>query len=144
MTVAATETTHRSRIPSGYESYSAAGTPISYGGYNYIAQGNGTMLMLNPGLGLGYSSVRYQMPTGYGGLPVGSAINYGGANYVVNSGGTMSRVNPNAQPFRTGSTRVQPYRPNTVRTGPGSQFGPVYSAWIRQCDSSWSGSADSS
>ena len=31
-------------IPAGYEGYSA-GTPITYGGYNYVIQDNGTMLL---------------------------------------------------------------------------------------------------
>jgi hypothetical protein len=118
------------QIPSGYESSYAAGTPISYGGYDYIAQGNGTMFMVNSGLGLGYSGIGYQIPAGYAGRPVGSAINYGGAHYVVNSGGTMNRVNPNGQPFGTGPgpgvrpNGIQPGYANATRPGLGPQIRP--------------------
>src|SRR5271166_4618720 len=58
-------------IPAGYESYSA-GTLISYGGYNYVAQDNGTMQLADSqdnstpaDDSVPIDTTAYQIPTGY-------------------------------------------------------------------------------
>jgi hypothetical protein len=87
-------------IPQGYESY-PAGTLITYGGYNYVAQGNGTMLLAgnpdnstpddsSPGDDtVPIDTTAYQIPPGYENAQPGSQISYGGNDYTVMSGGTM-------------------------------------------------------
>ena len=83
------------QIPAGFEGY-GPGTLISYGGYNYVTQGDGTMLpQLN-----GYSGPAateegpapgqpYQIPADFAGLAAGSLVTYGGSTYVIQSDGTM-------------------------------------------------------
>ncbi len=84
------------QIPDGYGGY-AQGTTISYGGANYVIQGNGTMIPAGGYAdgGGGYSVVdqtAYQIPAGYGGYADGSTLSYGGADYVVQNN-LMFRVN---------------------------------------------------
>jgi hypothetical protein len=82
------------QVPDGYTGY-AAGTAISYGGYNYVIQPGGTMLLADQGTDSSApaenqgSGQVYQIPDGYSGYAAGSVISYGGANYVLQSGGTM-------------------------------------------------------
>ncbi len=81
------------QIPAGYESY-GAGTLISYGGSNYVIQGDGTMLLAqqtgdastDPGPSAGQP---YQVPAGYETYGAGTLISYGGLNYVIQSDSTM-------------------------------------------------------
>jgi hypothetical protein len=83
----------RYQIPAGYESY-GAGTLINYGGFNYVIQGDGTMLLAqqtgdtstDPGPP---ASQPYQVPAGYESYAAGTLISYGGFNYVIQSDGTM-------------------------------------------------------
>ena len=106
-------------IPAGYEGYSA-GTPITYGGYNYVIQDNGTMLLAdsqdnsgpdngtpadfqdNSGPDNGtpaddsvpIDTTAYQIPPGYESSQPGSQISYGGNDYTIMSGGIMLMTNP--------------------------------------------------
>ena len=106
-------------IPAGYEGYSA-GTLITYGGYNYVIQDNGTMLLAdsqdnsgpdngtpadsqdNSGPDNGtpaddsvpIDTTAYQIPPGYESSQPGSQISYGGNDYTIMSGGTMMMTNP--------------------------------------------------
>lgn len=85
------------QIPAGFEAY-PAGTLITYGGYNYVTQANGTMLLAAtqnvqpvqvPQVQT-YQAQSYQIPAGYSGYPVGTVINYGGANYTIQPNGMMA------------------------------------------------------
>ena len=92
-------------IPAGYEGYSA-GTPITYGGYNYVIQDNGTMLLAdsqdNSGPDNGtpaddsvpIDTTAYRIPPGYESSQPGSQISYGGNDYTIMSGGIMMMTNP--------------------------------------------------
>ena len=85
------------QIPAGYGGY-AAGTTISYGGANYVIQGNGTMVPAvgYAGGGGGYPAAdqtAYQIPPGYGGYADGSTLSYGGVDYMVQNN-VMFRINP--------------------------------------------------
>jgi hypothetical protein len=92
-------------IPRGYESY-PVGSLITYGGYNYVTQDNGTMLLANSqdysGSDNGtpaddsvpVDTTAYQLPPGYEDAQPGSQISNGGNDYTVMSGGTMMMCNP--------------------------------------------------
>jgi hypothetical protein len=84
------------QVPAEYASF-AAGSAINYGGYSYVIQANGTMLLSNPaadppadddsapdGDGQGV-----QVPDAYAGSAVGSVISYNGSNYLIQNNGTM-------------------------------------------------------
>jgi len=81
------------QVPAGYEAY-AAGTLISYGGFNYVIQGNGTMLLAEQ---TGDSSAdpgpsddqAYLVPAGFEAYGAGTLISYGGFDYVIQGDGTM-------------------------------------------------------
>jgi len=81
------------QVPAGYEAY-GAGTLISYGGFNYVIQGNGTMLLAqqtvdtsaDPGPS---DDQAYQVPAGYEAYGAGTLISYGGFDYVIQGDGTM-------------------------------------------------------
>ena len=97
------------QIPDGFGGY-APGTTISYGGVNYVIQGNGTMIPAgaDTGSGGGYTLVdqtAYQIPAGYGGYADGSTLAYGGADYVVQNN-VMFRI-------RLGSGGYRNNRPGT-------------------------------
>jgi len=93
------------QIPAGFEG-SSAGTLIAYGGYNYVSQDNGTMLLADSqGNGTPDNSVpadnsvpidttAYQIPPGYENSQSGSQISYGGNDYTIMPGGTMMMANP--------------------------------------------------
>ena len=82
------------QVPAGYQSY-GAGTLIAYGGYNYVIQSNGTMLLSGSGGSTGTDQQgpsggqAYQVPAGYQGYGAGTVISYGGYNYVIQGNGTM-------------------------------------------------------
>jgi hypothetical protein len=92
-------------IPLGYESY-PTGSLIIYGGYNYVTQGNGTMLLVDSQDSSGSDSgtpdddsvavdtTTYQIPPGFEGAQPASQISYGGNDYTIMSGGTMMMCNP--------------------------------------------------
>jgi hypothetical protein len=65
-------------VPAGYEGY-GAGTTISYGGYNYVLQGNGTMLLAAGGPTYQYQSQYY--PTRYNYQNQQPQYNYQQQNY---------------------------------------------------------------
>ena len=82
----------RYQIPAGYEAY-GPGTTISYGGANYVVNGDGTMATSASGSQGAFQPTapqRYQIPAGYEAYGPGTLINYGGANYVIGGDGTMS------------------------------------------------------
>jgi hypothetical protein len=67
---------------------------INYGGFNYVAQGNGTMLLAqqagDASTDIGPSAGQpYQVPPGYESYGAGTLINYGGLDYVIQGDGTM-------------------------------------------------------
>jgi hypothetical protein len=92
-------------IPQGYEGYSP-GSMIAYGRYNYVIQGNATMLLADAEDGSGtddgttpadsvpVDTTAYQTPPGYENAQPGSQISYCGNDYTVMSGGTMMMCNP--------------------------------------------------
>jgi len=87
-------------IPAGYEGYSA-GTLISYGGYNYVTQDNGTMLLADSqdnsapaDDSVPIDTTAYQIPPGYENSQPGSQISYSGNDYTIMPGGTMMMTNP--------------------------------------------------
>ena len=125
-------------IPAGYEGYSA-GTPITYGRYNYVIQDNGTMLLAdsqdnrgpdngtpadsqdNSGPDNGtpaddsvpIDTTAYQIPPGY----ESSQISYGSNDYTIMSGGIMMMTNPGYSIMD--STQYQ-IPPDYARVGVGS------------------------
>jgi hypothetical protein len=82
------------QVPPGYESY-VAGSVVAYGGYNYVIQGDGTMLLADQPDGSAATcdgsqcGQVYQIPNGFAGYPAGTVITYGGCNYVIQADGTM-------------------------------------------------------
>lgn len=75
----------------------APGSAISYGGANYVVNGDGTMSPAasapNPNSApapVASNTPRYQIPAQNAGAAPGSTIAYGGANYFVNNDNTMS------------------------------------------------------
>jgi hypothetical protein len=127
------------QVPAGYESY-GAGTLISYGGFNYVIQGDGTMLLAqqtgdtstDPGPSVDQP---YQVPTGYESYGAGTSINYGGFNYVIQSDGTMLLQQDGdssvAVDYTSGPVPDQPYQipadyagsaPGTVISYGGSSY----------------------
>jgi hypothetical protein len=87
-------------IPAGYEGYSA-GTLISYGGYDYVTQDNGTMLLADSqdnsapaDDSVPIDTTAYQIPPGYENSQPGSQISYSGNDYTIMPGGTMMITNP--------------------------------------------------
>ena len=72
-------------MPAGYEAY-GAGTVISYGGFSYVIQGDGTMLLQQDGdSGAGWQNIDgsfpeqpYQIPADFAGSAPGTVISYGG------------------------------------------------------------------
>ena len=82
------------QVPAGFESY-GPGTLISYGGYNYVIQGDGTMLLQAAysgsvaNAGGPIAGQPYQVPADFSGAAAGSLVTYGGAPYVIQSDGTM-------------------------------------------------------
>jgi hypothetical protein len=83
----------RYQVPAGYEGY-GAGTTITYYGYNYTIQGDGTMIYgsdssTTTSSGGPVTGQRYQVPAGYEGYGAGTAITYYGYNYTIQGDGTM-------------------------------------------------------
>ena len=82
------------QVPDGYAGY-GAGTSIVYGGYSYVIQADGTMLLADQSADSGAGGRRhgsdqaYQIPDGYAGYAAGTTIAYGGATYVIQANGTM-------------------------------------------------------
>ncbi len=83
------------QVPAGFEGY-GPGTLISYGGYNYATQGDGTMLLQQAAdsgsmatAGGPVADQPYQIPANFAGVAAGSLVTYGGSNYVIQSDGTM-------------------------------------------------------
>jgi len=89
------------QVPPGYEGY-GAGTLVAYGGYSYVIQGDGTMLLSCPSVSCDQQPVCdqqpaddegdcqvFQVPDGYSGCAAGTVITYGDANYVLQGDGTM-------------------------------------------------------
>jgi len=85
------------QVPGAYAAY-AAGTAITYGGYRYVIQGDGTMLLASqaadpsPPADAQGAGQAYQVPDGYAGTAAGSVINNGGASYAIGLNGTMVLV----------------------------------------------------
>jgi len=111
------------QIPAGFEGY-GPGTLIAYGGYNYVTQGDGTML-LQQAVDSGSAATAggpvpgqpYQIPSDFSGVAAGGLVTYGGSAYVIQSDGTMlpqqsadGGANPSiGQPgFSYNSNYVQP------------------------------------
>ena len=116
------------QVPSGYEAY-GPGTLINYGGYSYVIQDNGTMLLAANSQPSGDETARaqasaagqpYQVPSGYETYGPGTLINYGGYNYVIQSNGTMLLA-ANSQPSQPGQTYQQ-----TQYTQPSQTYQPQY------------------
>ncbi len=111
------------QIPAGFEGY-GPGTLISYGGYNYVTQGDGTMLLQLTGYSGPAATEEgpapgqpYQIPAYFAGLAAGSLVTYGGSTYVIQSDGTMllqQSADPGADPsmrqpgYSYGSYYAQP------------------------------------
>jgi hypothetical protein len=82
------------QIPAGYTGY-GAGTLISYGGFNYVIQDNGTMLLAADSATDSSSADQpvadqpYQIPAEFTACGAGTQISYGGFSYVVQDNGTM-------------------------------------------------------
>lgn len=106
------------QIPGGYQG-NTPGTIISYGGYSYVIQTNGTMLLVQQPAATTNSQApvagtAYQIPPGYEAYAPGSTISYGGYSYVVQSDGTMLLVQ---QPGYTSYYVPPSYNP---------YYGPLY------------------
>ena len=92
------------QVPAGYEAYQA-GTLISYGGYNYVIQGGGTMLLAeqtvdsSPDAGPA-DGQPYQVPAGFESYGAGTPISFGGFNYVIQGNGTMLLASGLGRHFR--------------------------------------------
>jgi hypothetical protein len=92
-------------IPPGFEG-SSAGSLISYGGYDYVTQDNGTMLLSASQDAAGSDNVvpfddsvsvdttAYKLPAGYEDSQPGSQVSSAGNDYTVMAGGTMMMTNP--------------------------------------------------
>jgi hypothetical protein len=87
------------QVPDGYTGY-GSGTLISYGGYNYVIQGDGTMLLAADPGGASQDANQliegqpYQVPVEFASSDAGSVISYGGADYVAQGDGTMLMMQP--------------------------------------------------
>ena len=88
------------QIPAGFEGY-GPGTLISYGGNNYVTQGDGTMLLQQAGYSGSAATAEgpapgqpYQIPADFAGVAAGSQVTYGGSAYVIQSDGTMLLQQP--------------------------------------------------
>jgi hypothetical protein len=102
------------QVPAGYEAY-GAGTVITYAGYNYVIQGNGTMLLNadSQPSPAGTTAAQgpaagqpYQVPAGYEAYSAGTVITHAGYNYVIQGNGTML-LNADSQPSYGGTTVAQ-------------------------------------
>ncbi len=86
-------TAPRYQLPAQYAG-AAPGSPVSYGGANYVVNADGTM---SPGTAAPAppvnSSPRYQIPPQFAATAPGSVVGYNGASYVINTDGTMSPSN---------------------------------------------------
>jgi hypothetical protein len=82
------------QVPPGFTGYTA-GTLITYGGFNYVIQDNGTMLLAADSAGSSGGADQpvtgqpYQVPADFSGSDAGTVIYYGGFNYVAQGDGTM-------------------------------------------------------
>ena len=87
------------QIPDGYTGY-GSGTLINYGGFNYVIQGDGTMLLAADSAVTTQASEQptagqpYQVPTDFASSDAGTLISYGGADYVAQGDGTMLLQQP--------------------------------------------------
>jgi len=91
----------RYQIPAGYEAY-GPGSPISYGGANYVINGDGTMTSdTGPaqvaaniqGASTGpVSGQRYQVPAQYANSAPGSIVTYADHKYILNNDATMTAI----------------------------------------------------
>jgi len=116
------------QVPAGYTGY-AAGAVITYGGYNYVIQGDGTMLLQSAGDSSAASTNTqgpiadqpYQVPGDFAGYAAGSVITYGGLNYVIQGDGTMLLQQPGG--YNYNSYYVPPGGPGFL---PGPGFGPGF------------------
>jgi hypothetical protein len=80
------------QVPDGYSAY-GAGTTIAYGGYSYVIQNDGTMLLADQAaFDDSGSGQAYQVPDGYVGYAAGTTIVYGGNSYVIGFSGTMTLI----------------------------------------------------
>jgi len=112
------------QVPAGYEAY-GAGTRISYGGFDYVIQGDGTMVLaqqtgdtlVDPGPPDGQS---YVVPGGYESYGAGTLIDYGGINYVILGNGTMQLAK---KPFHYSSNYGLPGGHPQHLTGPAAHPG---------------------
>jgi hypothetical protein len=101
------------QVPDGFTGY--AGTTIAYGGYIYVLQGDGTMLLADGSSDADGSAddqasgiQAYQIPDGYAGYAAGTTLAYGGANYVIQPNGTMvlAGQSADAAAYDQGSAQV--------------------------------------
>jgi hypothetical protein len=84
------------QVPPGYESYQP-GTLIAYGGYSYVIQGDGTMLLSCSSVSCDQQQADdqsgcqvFQVPDGYSGCAAGTVITYGDLSYALQGDGTMA------------------------------------------------------
>jgi len=112
------------QIPAGFEGY-GPGTLISYGGNNYVTQGDGTMLLQLTGYSGPAAAEEgpapdqpYQIPADFAGLAAGSLVSYGGSGYVIQSDGTML-LQPSADPGADPSTGQPGYSYSSYYAQPG-------------------------
>jgi len=116
------------QVPAGYTGY-GAGAVITYGGYNYVIQGDGTMLLQSTGDSAAVATDAqgsvaaqpYQVPADFAGYAAGSVITYGGLNYVIQGDGTMLLQQPGGYDYN--SYYVPPGGPGYF---PGPGFGPGF------------------